>query len=272
MGEHQLHDRDAVSNKQGSKESSLIISKKHQFIIATPTKNGTTSLQSMANMFSRHGGDPRVLQVFRGDSETKHRMAPPSDCYEFKRYIVVRDPRTRLPSMYEWLRRRPNDEPLGRAILDAEARRGGRVAGWNQMVRAFHQIVSTADYKEHGRRRLGARRPYMWTDNQSLLWDFLNGQDADGTTLPWWDAAGDGPEVLHTESLESDFHELLVDNDVSGVAGDILFELPLKQLNSTRGEDRLAHGWEEYWDLLDDEAADMFDALVALDLVEFGYQ
>lgn len=238
----------------------MLVSDKYGFLIATPTKCGTTSLQGLVKQWQKLGGKPNVLRLIHGEDETKHRMVPLVEHWGYDRHIVVRDPRDRLCSMYEWLRRKPVDEPLGRQILAAEER-GSLRDGWGELVRAITAIRDADNYFEPYVRRKGSRRPYMWTDNQGELRDLLQGIDADGSYRDWY--TEEEPTMLLTGNLELDWHGLL---DGVGPDEDELWDLQVKQLNSTKAAHRLAERWEDYWNLLKLKELNMANALVMPDL------
>lgn len=223
----------------------MLVSDKYGFIIATPTKCGTTSLQGLVTQWNRLGGDERVLRMLRGESETKHRMAPGEGLEGYDRWFVSRYWKTRLPSMYEWLRRKPVDEEIGRSILRAEEA-GGREAGWLRFLTILRDTRLQPGYFDGGKRKFGARRPYMWTDTLEELSEYLAGVDADGTFLPWYREDG-YTRMLNVESLQEDWCHLLDSYDVDE---DSLYDdLDVKQLNSTRAEARLFDTPAAYWDV-----------------------
>lgn len=222
----------------------MIVSQKYEFIIACPTKTGTTSMNGMVKSWLRSGGSSYVLNVVSGLSSTKHRIAPPPGMESFDRYMLVRDPHIRMVSMYEWLRRKPQDEPIGRMILEAEERHGrrhGGAAGWMRLLEAIALIRESNGYFADGQRKFHGVRPFMWTDTQSELLEYLGGMDAGGCSLPW---AGDDPMPLQLEDFDREWGELLSERDVEE---DALYELEFPHRNHTKVERRLFQSVGEYW-------------------------
>lgn len=242
----------------------MLISHKYGFIIATPVKTGTTTLLGMAQSWTRNGGDIRIIQALTGDPVTKHRMCPPDGCEDYRRYMTVRDPYTRLPSMYEWMRKWPHPSSLHNAIWDAEQRNGERAPGWVAFIRAIAAIREPEEYAHGGVRRKGTRQPYMWTDNQVEHFNYLWGMDVDGSHLPWY--REEEPGELPVESLMAAWHQVLTEHEVDE---DDLFELKVPHLNRSR--DRLASSALGYWNLLGEEERDMAHDWSAEDAEEFGY-
>jgi hypothetical protein len=217
----------------------VLISDKHQFIIATPTKCGTTSLVAMTNHYLRHGGDPDVLRVVHGLPMTKHRMAPPPGCGLYQRWLVTRRGRDRLVSMYEWLRRKPTDELFGRKILRAEAD-GDRRDGWRYMLQMFGDVQAKDTYADLCRRSWGGARPFLWVDSCEVLRQVMRGrlwsQDA-----PWFHH-GVGVNVVGIEGLDP--VKFLYD---LGVRDDRLLMAEVKRLNHTQESRRLFPDVESYF-------------------------
>ena len=242
----------------------MLVSDKYGFIIATPVKTGTTTLLGMAEAWRKQGGSSRVLRALTGDPVTKHRMAPPDGRWAYDRYMTVRDPATRLPSMYEWMRKWPHPAALHNVIVDAEERKGERRYGWREFVRAICVIRQADGYHDGGKRRKGTRQPYMWTDTQEEHFNYLWGIDADDVMLDWYQE--DEPGVLHTEDLSGDWQELLVRYEV---AEDALYELKVPHLNKSK--DRLADSGATYWGALDHPTRSLMQALCDLDGIPFGY-
>lgn len=242
----------------------MLVSDKYGFIIATPVKTGTTTLLGMANNWTRQGGSSKVLRALTGDPVTKHRMAPVEAHYEYDRYMTVRDPYTRLPSMYEWMRKWPHPAAIHNVIWDAENRKGERRFGWKEFIKAMAVTRAASDYKQPGVRRKGTRQPYMWTDTQEEHFNYLWGLDADGSMLPWY--REEEPGLLGTESLMGDFHALLSQYDVDE---DDLYELKVPHLNRSR--DRLAETSDGYWALLSTGERRLGDDLMLDDREAFGF-
>jgi hypothetical protein len=215
----------------------VLVSDKHEFVIACPTKTGTTSLLALAAHYKRHGGDPEVFTALRGEPMTKHRMAPPPGKEHYKRIMIVRNERDRLVSMYEWLRRVARDEAIGRAIVKAEAD-GDRRRGWVEMLKVFVHEQEQPDYLNLRARRWGGARPYMWVDSLDLLSDVVRG-DLVGQRAPWFRGGVVACEPIEAMDVRGLLHDL-------GVRDSRLLSAEVKRLNHTRVSARLFPTTDEY--------------------------
>ena len=74
----------------------MIVDHENRFIIATPTKCGTTSIEALA----RSRGKRLGLSTVR---PRQHRMVVPEEYVSFRRYMMVRNPYDRLASIYLYL-------------------------------------------------------------------------------------------------------------------------------------------------------------------------
>lgn len=98
-----------------------------RFVIATPTKCGTTTLEEMAR---RHrggrAGTPRdTFRIMDWEKPRRqHRMVPPAGWHRADRYMMVRNPYTRYVSMYEYLKAPANYSKFGAREVQRDAWRG----------------------------------------------------------------------------------------------------------------------------------------------------
>lgn len=161
--------------------------KVRRFVIATPTKCGTTTLEEMCR---RHGGG----RVSRGGVENpsfrimtweqprrQHRMVPPEGWEDADRFFLARNPLSRYPSMYEYLRNPTNYSKFGAREIQGRTWGGlgaGRKSPYDEeFPMTFEEFLwfiayAREDYNR-GRwlRRRGAphlpshyRSPWVWLD------------------------------------------------------------------------------------------------------------
>lgn len=102
------------------------------FVIATPTKCGTTTLEEMCRRHRggrAHPGLPSFRIMDWEKPRRQHRMALPVglDWGNADRYLMVRDPRARYCSMYEYLRAPHNYSKFG-----ARETQGRVWGGWQR--------------------------------------------------------------------------------------------------------------------------------------------
>lgn len=192
-----------------------------RFIIATPTKCGTTSMESLAHRLARAAGGPepefRIMDW--GSPRRQHRMAlPPTliaddpltvDTYgpgmphgswgDARRYLITRNPYRRYMSVYEYLRAPANYSQWGAAW----------VQGWEwppgmKGIRPFKREADPMNFGEflvfladarldpyigtYGHDRddptLGRayRSPWVWTDPLDFSLSALETQPGGGRT------------------------------------------------------------------------------------------
>lgn len=211
----------------------------HGFVIATPTKCGTTTIEEMAR---RHGGG----RVSRGGVEVpsfriatderprrQHRMVPPLGWENADRYMMVRNPFTRYMSQYEYLRAPHNYSKFGAKEIQGRTWLGwqrGRV-GTNNEPMSFQQFLffiarCRRTYSEDRwvKRRgpLNAafawRSPWIWLEPLDAQWDAL--RDADGE-----------PDDMGVLRLENFWEEMAFLKDMYGL--DTLNVSPTIRANKT---------------------------------------
>lgn len=74
----------------------MIVDFENRFVIATPTKCGTTSIESLA----KSRGERLGLAAVR---PRQHRMVLPDELADYRRFLAVRNPYDRLVSIYLYL-------------------------------------------------------------------------------------------------------------------------------------------------------------------------
>jgi hypothetical protein len=171
------------------------------FLIATPTKCGTTTLEEMARRngggrVSRGGFENPSFAIYTGERPRRqHRMALPSgdQWAAADRYLMVRNPYMRYISMYEYLMHPTNYTKYGSQWLQGKEWGGlprGRHSPWDYQEPATFQqflqfIVSERKAYAHGRwaRRRGPldhpfayRSPWVWLDSLMDSWVALMSQ------------------------------------------------------------------------------------------------
>lgn len=203
-----------------------------QYIIATPTKCGMTTLKEMAR---RHAGGrhapavPNFRQANWEEPSRDHRMSIPLDGAEgwgtADRWMLVRHPFARWVSIYEYLR-------LARNYSQWNAR---RVQGWAWPNNGTHHnpwrfqepmnfgeflnmIVEERTFlftqKAYARRGYftdarAYRSPWIWTDTLWESYNYLRDQPTHGLVkspdLVW----GGDIQLLHIEHLWDDLENLV---------------------------------------------------------------
>lgn len=218
----------------------MLVSDKYKFIIACPTKTGTNSMRALAEQAKRAGLSERVLTLLTGEKRTRHRVSPPTGKEDYMRFMMWRNDKDRLVSMYEYLRRKDWEWSAG-DILRNEAHYG-REEAWIRFLRLIAATRQADGYFAGGRRGVHGSRPYMWTDLIDECAIYLGGEDADGSSLPWWEVHE--PRLLNMDDLQSDWNGLLLDLEVEE---DEMFELSVVHRNATPADDRLFSDRAAYW-------------------------
>lgn len=221
----------------------MIISEKYGFVIANPPKTGTTSLHAVVDKWLGMGGSKRVLCHLRGEKRTRHRLAPPKDMQDAKRYMMSRDPRTRLTSVYEFLRLRTTDQRWIAPQIQAIEDRQGREAAWLWLLKCIVEIRSSEGYGEGGRRGVHGSQPFMWCDTQMEMLEYMGGFDIDGTRLPY-------PQIDADPLLMETFHEGWVQMMTEfQVDEDELWDVQLPRRNAVPDRERLFGDAAAYWEV-----------------------
>jgi hypothetical protein len=161
----------------------MIISEAGRFFIATPTKCGTTTLESIAarNMREGEGETLRVLDdPDTGDTRRRqHRMVVPQGHNDWNRYMLVRHPYSRMTSVYEYLLAPANYSQWGAREIQGNAwpgaRRGMMVDRAPMDFLSFLRWLEGERVKSASSEMVGARgdtgtsrayrSPWVWTDS-----------------------------------------------------------------------------------------------------------
>lgn len=192
-----------------------------RFVIATPTKCGTTTLEEMAR---RHAGG-RISRggVWQDDfrimdwqsPRRQHAMYPPTGWESAARYLVVRSPFARYVSIYEYLRAPHNYSKWGAAEIQGREWQGTKLGrkGVGGPPMSFAQFLTfIADSRvgyggRHWRRRRGPadnpfhfRSPWVWIDPLTYSVKCLK-QGPGGASVPVW--------PIHLETLWDDLDALV---------------------------------------------------------------
>lgn len=121
------------------------------FVIASPTKTGTKSLNHLAR------SNPELGLRYAAPG---HRMTVPDGCEGYTRHMVVRDPYARLVSIYRYLRRRVGDW----------GHRAAAELGFAQWVEHFLDLRRGFDPRSYN-----AEAPSIWLATQAECWRILGG-------------------------------------------------------------------------------------------------
>lgn len=136
----------------------MIVSETHRFVIATPVKTATKSIESAA----RRGGLRQVKPL-------EHRMGVPKEYEDYDRFIMVRNPWARLPSVYEWLRRDGNKSQWPRGHQAATEPFGAFLR--------FYAVARGLALRDRSDKRLvNGRAPHMWVDSYGTLESLVAGR------------------------------------------------------------------------------------------------
>jgi hypothetical protein len=211
----------------------MLVSHEYKFIVALPTKCGTNS---MRNMGLKHARDVSAAEL-QELPILRHRMDVPEGCEDYKRAMVVRNPMSRLVSMYEYLRRHSWEWRYPDLIQWEHSL--GRAGAWTKFLEMLLEEQQLAALKPYGKRKIHGRRPYIWTDRMVELARFLGGTET-GQSFPWPAAE---VEFLRLEDLAADWWRFAAGCGWGHVAG-----LPMpKKANATRDEDKLWPDWKRYY-------------------------
>lgn len=182
----------------------MLISHKHEFIVAMPTKCGTNSLRNMALKWVRDGGDPDVLMEH---PKLRHRMDVPEGCEEYQRYIVVRNPFHRMVSSFQWLLDHKNQwrhDELNKVLVeqyDGDRQRMFRRWWLTELLGAKSELSGVQRPVTHG------IAPFTWVDSLTELKSYLAGFDVWSQQGVSWPAGL--VRVLRLENLSADWARLV---------------------------------------------------------------
>lgn len=213
----------------------MIVSDRHKFLIATPTKTGAQSLRAMAETWVRRGGDPSQL---RQHWPLEHRMSIPEGSEDYARWIVVRDPYRRLVSMYNYLRR-----PGYYQQWEHEAAAARTFTDWLAWYAEQRDRYDTAEWPE--KRITSGRIPYMWTDTYRTLHSIIAGRVPEAEAR--WGARPCGRLIL--ERLAHDLQRVKVVADLRAEPEEPWGFPRLPTRNATKPQHQLRglDDWRSYW-------------------------
>ncbi len=192
-----------------------------RFLLATPTKCGTTTVEGVARRYERNNPDGKGFRVFDGESPRRqHRMMPPlsGNWRGADPHILLRNPYGRYTSIYEYLRAPANYSQWGaREVQGAEW--GGHtenpyddmppmefpqfLAWYGERRRMVNDLTNPAVRRyERGlwSDPRSYRSPWVWTDSQS--------QSLLALKVNTKETRKNGVGVLRLESLWADLQEL----------------------------------------------------------------
>ena len=212
----------------------MIISPRGRFVIATPTKCGTTTLESIAKRPQNVGkleicgsdqermeqivaADPdgfKVTDLVRGldTRRRQHRMAMPYGAESYRPYLLTRNPYSRWVSVYEYLLAPRNYSQWGaRAVqgsqwgapeererseyIDRDPLTFLQFLRWLRDMREAHPTKSKTRGKlRHSR---AYRSPWVWLDSQVTSFAALESNSGQHVRLlPLEDLDGKLPRIL----------------------------------------------------------------------------
>lgn len=230
----------------------MIVSESGAFLIATPTKCATTTLEAVTRRHMRHHG-PGEFDLMEWDSPRRqHRMALPPDVEDangrkwkygdFDRFLFVRNPYRRYMSVYTYL-----SAPANYSQWGAREVQGVEWGGHDErkIVRRPKMSFETFlfwladrradDDSKRGSYVLGKayRSPWVWTDSLTMSLDFLIQQPGDPNIN-----AG----LLRMESIWAELERLSDEYDL---------DLNLSPIHANRstayGESGALPGGKEFW-------------------------
>lgn len=213
----------------------MLVSHEYKFIVGLPTKCGTNSMRNMAIAHAR--GSSRKKDELHEIKELRHRMDVPEGCEDYARAIIIRNPFSRIVSMYEYLRRNTWEWKY-KDIMEWEDKWGRRRAFTQFLHMLIDEQVLAAE-KTYGARKVHGKRPFIWTDTMSQLARFLGAQEA-GVEFMWPEAE---VRLLRLEDLASEWHGFLKEQ---GVPSELCDMWVPKKANATRGG-QLHPTWRDYF-------------------------
>lgn len=211
-----------------------MITSEENFIIATPTKCGTTTMEAIARRHMRNAGaDGDLFRIMDWDSPRRqHRMCLPpnvsdgsvwgiehreqageavNEWGDVQRYLFVRNPYTRYMSIYTYL-----SAPANYSQWGAREIQGSAWGGHDAKKRLRHEPMSfetflywLADKREAGMRNPARgdlqtgkafRSPWVWTDSLTFSMETLRDQPGG--------QQGEEPIFLRLETIWDDLRGL----------------------------------------------------------------
>lgn len=141
----------------------MIVDHVNKFIIATPTKCGTTTLENLA----RSRGGRLGLSTVR---PRQHRMIVPEELDRYQRYLAVRNPYDRLVSIYLYLSNPSNYSQWGHN--EVKDRTFPEFVQWWVKQRIKHGIDDDLYYQEW-RDLKWWRSPNLWLVSLNECYEML---------------------------------------------------------------------------------------------------
>ena len=206
------------------------------FVIATPTKCGTTTIEHVAK---RHN-DPSFAIAAEILPRRQHRMVMPTEAAEagYRKMLLVRNPFTRYMSVYEYLRAPQNYSQWGARWVQGRLWPGKKYGEWMEQdpmtFEEFLQFLIASRTNKAVRKKRDAldqprayRSPWVWTDSLAMSYQaLLANPGRDGVTL------------LRMESLWADLSAI---NHRYGVGID------LKPIHANRNKHYGSRDLRQYW-------------------------
>lgn len=195
------------------------VTDKGAFIIGTPTKCATTTIESLARRHQRNSDGAVDFRLMDWDSPRRqHRMALPPPCDWFadwsraRRYLLVRNPYRRYMSVYEYLRAPHNYSQWGARAVQGREWPGLAENAWGDddpmtFGEFLEFIVNTrTELARRGAVKRGDttdgrayRSPWVWTDSLADSLHLLAAQPGKG---------GRSVKFIRLENLEEDLGAL----------------------------------------------------------------
>jgi hypothetical protein len=141
----------------------VIISHKYEFVMATPTKCGTHTVESVVKRMNKYGDDS--IEIVR---PAMHRMDPPSACRDYYKMLLVRNPYDRLASVYYYFLDPVNYSQWGAKFVQGFDMSFDVFVRW--FTEAKHEAEHGVDFNTH-------RSPHLWTLSLKQNWDILNADE-----------------------------------------------------------------------------------------------
>ena len=233
----------------------MIVSHDGEFLIGTPTKCGTHTLEAVAKRAERRGLGSQLCiagPIAPDTSRRQHHMYVPAEWAQYRRLLLVRNPYDRAVSLYEWLRdpawytqwgakyvqrgEHPNAEPGD----PRPAMNFNQFANWFRNTKQINIATEgRALSKGHVMRNLQGtadyRSPWIFTDSLANSYAHL------------FDIISFGPglvaeDFIRIEHVHEDLASLFATQEVPVLID--LLDTPLHN-NKTKGRD--GRPWRDYY-------------------------
>lgn len=245
----------------------MIVSDRWKFLIATPTKSGNHSLRGAAESWLTHGGAESELRYYRPVVPNhsigfQHQMAVPVGREHYDRWLMVRDPRSRLASCFEHMRHNRTEwghwETLG---------------GFLPFLEWFARERDRLGPGFPSARLISAQSPYKFVESYAVLYCILAGRIPEAAAR--WGTRPCGR--LRLEGITEELARVaLVANrrweEEHGSPPPQAFRFPaLPHRNATQPQNRWrgCSTWRDYF-LADKGIAELGSRLCAADLAFLG--